>query len=387
MKKTWIVTFHFGKVKAGPVIRFIRYVPFFKQNGINTTFVTKKREEENSKNENGYESVFFECENMVQLTKKAILKAVRQKDRPDSLVFFSLEHAAYFYFLLAKLFGIRLVYVSTMQFDIKVKEYGKKRNFLSQFILAIILNRLFALMDSIVCSTNILRDDFVKIGVPEKKIKVIYNGVNIERFRPATLTEKTEIRKNLGINVDSLVFLYVGLFVERKGVDYLMDLWENFINKNPQADCKLLMVGDEMLNINENSAEFKENWPTIKQKSIDKGSVIFMPFSDNIEEYYQAADAFIFMSRLEGMPNVLLESMASGLPILVNKFKGFSSDYGVDGMEYLLMTNVLGKDLEKLENVVFSKSQREELSTNARSHAINKFDFNKSIMSFCEVLG
>jgi glycosyltransferase involved in cell wall biosynthesis len=383
--KIWIITYHFGSVKAGPVIRFLRYAPYFKEHGRSITFVTKDREEGNNET-NGINTLYLPCKDNIELTKLAIRKALIEKEKPDYLVFFALEHWALPHFVLARLKGIRLLYVSTMQFDLKYKEYGTSRGFFARSVLAFVLHILYRTMNLITCSTQIFKQDFKKIGVPTKKISVIYNGVDIQRFKPVSPAEKSKLRQKLGLPINTLLFLYVGLFVERKGVDYLLELW-SALEKIPSAsNAVLLMAGDEMLDINENSPGFKKNWPLLKANSSYNGSVIFKPFSHEINELYQAADVFVFPSRLEGMPNVLLEAMASGLPVLVNRFKGFSEDYGNPGEHYLLMSGDVVKDVEVIKKLVDNEEFRKELSVNARNHACRKFALEKSIRDYLEIL-
>jgi glycosyltransferase involved in cell wall biosynthesis len=382
----WIIAFNFGSVKAGPVIRFMRYAPYFEREGVKTVFITKNRCQDISKEFEGFEVRYLDCEDSVSLTRQAIDAAVESDNKPNSMIFLSIDHHSYFDLKKAKINKIKLIYVSTMHFDLRFKEFGTKRGLLSRIILFIFLNRTFSLFNQIVCSTNLLKHDFLKLGIPDALISVIYNGVDIQKFTKVDLKTKLQLREKYGLNTEKVVLLFVGLFVERKGVDYLVRLYEKFIVANPNNKSILLMVGDEMLDINENSEEFKKRWTNLRKKAEKDGLVQFHNFSKDIHEYYKMADIFIFPSKLEGMPNVLIESMASGLPILVNRFEGFSEDYGKAGNEYDWICYEVEKDLYNLTNFVFDLEKRNHFGSNALIHARKNFDLIESVHKYITLL-
>ena len=386
--KVWIITYNFGAIKAGPVLRFMKYAPHFEKLGVETVFVTKDRGQTSINiNENEPKVIYIKCNNSIELTKMAINKAINEKVKPTTLLFLSIDHQSYFSLLKAKINGIKLLYVSTMQFSLKFKEYGKPRNLFVQFFLFLLLNRTYNLFNYIVCSTNLLKEDFRNLSVNGKKLNVIYNGVDTNKFKPVSTDEKLQLRQKYNLPKEKFIVLFVGLFVERKGVDYLLNLFKVFNHKTNISNMPLLlMVGDEMLGITENSQSFKTNWPKLKQESIKDGFVRFDSFSNHIHEYYKMVDMFIFPSKLEGMPNVLLESMSSGLPVLVNKFDGFSDDYGNSKKEYDIISYDLVNDLKLFEHYLNNKKASNELAKKARIHALENFDFDKSINAYVSLI-
>ena len=70
-----------------------------------------------------------------------------------------------------------------------------------------------------------------------------------------------------------------------------------------------------------------------------KESVIIRPPSKEVEKYFNASDVFVFLSKMEGMPNVLLEAMASGLAVITTKFEGFSDSFGNDKSEFIITSH------------------------------------------------
>jgi UDP-glucose:(heptosyl)LPS alpha-1,3-glucosyltransferase len=146
-------------------------------------------------------------------------------------------------------------------------------------------------------------------GVPENKIAVLYNGVDLERFHPANRSRwREKIKKQWGIPMDAPLVLFVGSGFRRKGLDRLLKIWDT-----PRLHgVYFLVVGaDAQL------ARYR-SWSE-KQA---KGRVIFAGVQKNIESYYGAADLLALLSFQDPFGNVALEALASGLPALVSKEVG-----------------------------------------------------------------
>jgi len=153
------------------------------------------------------------------------------------------------------------------------------------------------------------RELMAACGVPENKIAVLYNGVDLERFHPASRSRwREKIKKQWGIPMDAPLVLFVGSGFRRKGLDRLLKIWDT-----PRLHgVYFLVVGaDAQL------ARYR-SWGE-KQA---KGRVIFAGVQKNIESYYGAADLLTLLSFQDPFGNVVLEALASGLPALVSKEVG-----------------------------------------------------------------
>jgi len=147
---------------------------------------------------------------------------------------------------------------------------------------------------------QVKRDLMEAYGVAANKVVVIPNGVDHERFHPGKrLHQGKRIREELGIPLDGRVVIFVGTGFRRKGLDRLLPLWES----GSMPGTYLLVVGNDT-----QLAHYRSQWNGSK--------VLFVGVQSRVEEYYAAADLLVLPSFQEAFGNVVLEALASGLPVI-----------------------------------------------------------------------
>jgi UDP-glucose:(heptosyl)LPS alpha-1,3-glucosyltransferase len=148
-------------------------------------------------------------------------------------------------------------------------------------------------------------------GVSERDIAVLYNGVDHDRFHPSVRQPwRGRIRGEWGIPADALVVLFVGSGFRRKGLDRLIRIW----NSPRLENTFLFVVGDDS-----RIGQYKA-WADQQAR----GRVVFTGRQDEIERYYAAADLVALPAIQEAFGNVVLEALASGLPVVVSRGVGAS---------------------------------------------------------------
>ncbi|UCD93175.1 MAG: glycosyltransferase family 4 protein [Methanobacteriota archaeon] len=184
----------------------------------------------------------------------------------------------------------------------------------------------------IIAQTSYQRDFLEKeYGVTSA---VLPNGVDVERFKPIP---KDEARKELGLDVSSKYIVSVGAFLPFKGIDYLIHAFTRVVESIPNA--RLLLLGD--------GAQRKQLRRLTRDLKVED-SVLFhgwVPF-EKMPQYLSASDLFVHPSTSEGFPNVVLEAMASGLPIVMSNVVGLG-DYFQDNRNCFFVPPRDEKSLEE----------------------------------------
>ncbi|MBI4776231.1 MAG: glycosyltransferase [Deltaproteobacteria bacterium] len=134
---------------------------------------------------------------------------------------------------------------------------------------------------------------------------VIPNGIDVQAFRPG---DRHDARKKLGLPVEATYLLFVGGLIPVKGIDLLQQALSPLLRERP--DLRLIMAGDGPLRSE------VETWAgrTAPGRVHLLGGVAH----ESMPTVYRAANVFILPSRNEGLPNALLEAMASGLPCVAS---------------------------------------------------------------------
>jgi glycosyltransferase involved in cell wall biosynthesis len=168
--------------------------------------------------------------------------------------------------------------------------------------------RVFAVSDA-------LRDQFSdRFNLPEGAVELVRNGVDTDRFKPV---DRAEARTRLGISSGTKVILSVGWLVEGKGHHRLLPIVSRLAQLHP--DLLLLIVGG--------NAGGDDGHARLQSLATSLGigervRLCGVQPATALKWFYGAADVFALATRTEGWANVLLESMACGLPVVTTRVGG-----------------------------------------------------------------
>lgn len=231
--------------------------------------------------------------------------------------------------------------------------------------------------DAIIASTSLEKLDLGEFyGADDAKIAVIPPGVDAHRFQPTR--DKQDIKRKLGFSAVPLVFT-LGRLDRRKGFDLYL---------RAAARAREILGGDNLVQFvlsagadKDEPYELEERdrlAQLITQLSLEE-SVHWLPVvsQDTLPLYYRAADLFVMPSRYELFGIVMLEAMASGVPVIATKFGG-PPDVIANGEDGQLVDPTdIDAFAEAIVDLISNSRKREKMGEAARQKIEERFRWEK----------
>lgn len=216
--------------------------------------------------------------------------------------------------------------------------------------------------DYIVCISDQLYKswaDYFKASQSPRVVK-IFNPVNLEKFKPFNMIAQNE---TLRIN-------YTGALKGRKQILFLLEAIK-IAKKKYGLFFNLTIVGTYK------GPDYMEKISEFVETNEMNQFIDFLGYRKNVEDYYNDSDVFIFASKTEGMPNVVIEAMASGLPIIMREIQDVS--------EVLVASNHNGFIIQSEEEMADKLWYYHKNRNILKNHSINsrnkaKENFNPKII-------
>jgi UDP-glucose:(heptosyl)LPS alpha-1,3-glucosyltransferase len=162
-------------------------------------------------------------------------------------------------------------------------------------------------LKAVICNATMIKNEIIEdFGVDAKKIHVIYNSIDSSRFVPAQNVKRSALRQQLGVPHDAVVLCFVGSGFERKGLAAA-------IKAIAHTDRYLLVVGQD---------KDEKRYRDLAQSEGCRDRVRFCGVQKETLSFYQASDGLLLPTLYDPFPNVILEAMACGLPVITSNTCG-----------------------------------------------------------------
>lgn len=216
-----------------------------------------------------------------------------------------------------------------------------------------------------------LTDMLHEADVAKEKLHPIYNGVDLEMFRPGN---RDAARKQLGLPPDAKIILFVGNFLEIKNPLLLVDAHAELCRRDPGGKIQLVMIGDGPLR--------EAVWLRASARgSAQAVQLLGRKPPDEVARYMQAADALCISSDNEGVPNVVLEAFACGLPVVSTRVGGIPEVLTEDFLGHLVERRNLPELVTALEQTLVIRPDSDKIRNHAR-----QFSWERAAASYLALL-
>jgi glycosyltransferase involved in cell wall biosynthesis len=219
-----------------------------------------------------------------------------------------------------------------------------------------------------VCVSQAVADYWSRrAGISREACRVIPNGINAEaarRVRPADLAE-------FGIPADGPALIAVGRLDRQKGTDLLLSHAKNLLNACPEHH--IILVGDGPL---------RRDVEAASRDSVHGGRLHYLGWREDALSFVAASDLLLLPSRWEGMPNVMLEAMALGKPVIAFAVEGVAELLGAEADCQLVPPGDMSKFIAAAARIVRDPDLAGRFSTANLARAEREFSLERMIDAY-----
>jgi len=242
---------------------------------------------------------------------------------------------------------------------------NRKRKFIRKLVLS-------TMVDKIVTVSKNLKNRLInEIKIKPEKIIHIPNGVDTNKFN---IYRKEFTRKKFGFKKEDFIIGIVARLDPIKNHKTLFFTFKEIVKNYPQA--KLIIVGDGPLR------------EELKEKSYQLGinnKAIFMGERNDVPEILKTFDIFVLPSLNEGMSNTILETMATGIPVIASNVGG-NPELVIDGETgFLFPTNDVESLVQKIKTYILYPELKQKHGYNARKRVEEKFSLDQMVRRYEEL--
>jgi glycosyltransferase involved in cell wall biosynthesis len=218
---------------------------------------------------------------------------------------------------------------------------------------------------ALIALTPINKEQYLQLGAPEERIRIVPNGITPEEF--ANLKPSEKLLQDLA-NPEHLV-LFVGRLVSYKGPQYLVHAIADILDEYPST--KFVFIGQD----DGYGAELKRQ--ATSERVFTQCAFLGQVSDERLKEFYATADVFVLPSSCEAFGIAAVESIAAGTPVVLADLGGLSYILSEIGGHPINMQGDVSAQIAGAVKAVFKKGTEEPIEIQ-RQHVLNAFSW-KSI--------
>ena len=246
--------------------------------------------------------------------------------------------------------------------------------------LGALWKRFFLSADKIVNISPPLENACLEGGIPKDMLAMIPNPVNQEKFYPVSSEERNKLRSEYGLTNAETILFSAGAISYRKGLDRLISAFLEIAHREPLTILALAgPIPDD-----HPSSQFANGLKSAIAKAGLTDRVLWLGRINNVNEWMQLSDIFVFASRREGFGTVFTEAMAIGVPIVAYSISGIT-DFIFNQESAAFIVDSKEEFVDAVLSLVNDEELREEYGDSLCLQYDNRFSL-KLIMDLYEKL-
>ena len=245
-------------------------------------------------------------------------------------------------------------------FESGLRKFGISRSSLPYRLFLAFRNMILKKADAFSAISSEIASEWTSSRVPLNKIHMIPNGVDTALFAPANAEQKSFLREQLNLPQAAIIAIYTGRLVSYKGLPLLLKVWNEIRPRHENAI--LLLAGTGGLDIHNCEAQLHDY---VTSAGLEK-NVWFLGPVENIPEYLQAADLFVFPTENDAFPSSLIEAMSCGLPSVTTPVGAIKTIVAQQEAGLLVQPGNFEQLLEALDVMLSNKALASRLGQAAR---------------------
>lgn len=216
-----------------------------------------------------------------------------------------------------------------------------------------------------------------KYKLPDSRYRIIYNGTNIDRFYPKNVDR---LKKTLSINSNDKVVGIFAAYRRQKNHTLFLNAAAKVVKEFPNTH--FLIVGSKPSRGSEATDVIQNEILDLVNKLKIHENCIFLNARNDVEELYNLCDCTVLTSFHEGTPNVAIESMACGVPVIATDVSDNKILIPDGKVGFIVPLNDDSYLSEKICDILREKTLREKMALDAQNWVRNHFSYSHMSKNF-----